>query len=664
MHEIHSYDLFDTCLLRTVAFPTDVFYTVALELLKRIPLLASVLSLEDFHACRIRAEGLARINSGKEEVTLRDIWTEMSRLFSYDVTDTGCGIELDAERQHITVNTDVLTLIASSRRSRAHIVYISDTYLPQSFLFELLREYGLFLPGDRLFVSSEVGATKATGNLYRHILTTERLRPVQIFHLGDNQHSDVAVPKSLGISAQHYSKTIPTRSEVAVLCSARTHKTSSSQLAGYSRIFRLAEHNASPSEVSLVASFLGPFLLTFVSWALQSAQRDEVKRLYFLSRDCYLMSRVASVLGPSYGIDTRYLRVSRQALLLPSIKEISSLGIPWLRRSFESATLGTLLAKLDLSGSVVEDLCLHAFRASDTTYPLKSDTDWKQLWDTLNTPPAKETLTSKVAERREAAVSYFTEQGLFEDVPWGIVDLGWHLVCQSSLKRMIGSSTMRGYYLGLNVTRVGPLEAGASRSLFYNSPGDWSTVVAPACIFSRATLLEHILGIAPHGTVHHYEITGATTQVIGPPLSGRMPLLSDRLGALLEEYASGADDTMVRALGDVLTAQDLLETLTHTFFASPDGELLEALSGISMATDQNNLDERPLFHPYSWRDYFQMLGDRAGLGFSPLQRGHAWKEASRLVSPRSIRAAYGCTQLLESILHRSIGILRYSAPSH
>src|SRR6202034_3422009 len=113
------------------------------------------------------------------------------------------------------------------------------------------------------------------------------------------------------------------------------------RLAGAMRAFRLGAKSEDADAVhELAAQFVGPFVMGFAIWALQRAQECGVKRLYFLSRDCQLVSKVARELSPQFGgIDCQYLYVSRQALFLPSAGDISPEGMPWLRRDFEEPAL-------------------------------------------------------------------------------------------------------------------------------------------------------------------------------------------------------------------------------------------------------------------------------------------------------------------------------------
>jgi hypothetical protein len=77
---IASFDVFDTCLTRRVAMPTDIFlecsHTMS-ELVGRHPTLAFE---EEFRWARDRGEQLARQESPYEDVTLSEVWEKTRQL--------------------------------------------------------------------------------------------------------------------------------------------------------------------------------------------------------------------------------------------------------------------------------------------------------------------------------------------------------------------------------------------------------------------------------------------------------------------------------------------------------------------------------------------------------------------------------------------------------
>ena len=69
----------------------------------------------------------------------------------------------------------------------------------------------------------------------------------------------------------------------------------------------------------LSANVVAMVYIPFALWVLEKAKKQGVKRLYFLSRDCYIIMKAAAVFAKDYDVDIKYLFVSRRCLYLPYI---------------------------------------------------------------------------------------------------------------------------------------------------------------------------------------------------------------------------------------------------------------------------------------------------------------------------------------------------------
>ncbi len=78
--------------------------------------------------------------------------------------------------------------------------------LPKSFLEQQLITHGFAQPGDGFYVSGELGATKATGNLFKQLLAQEKVSSAEVCHVGDHPHSDYEMPRQLGLEAELFSR--------------------------------------------------------------------------------------------------------------------------------------------------------------------------------------------------------------------------------------------------------------------------------------------------------------------------------------------------------------------------------------------------------------------------------------------------------------------------
>jgi FMN phosphatase YigB (HAD superfamily) len=603
---IISFDVFDTCLVRSTAFPSDVFQQIALDLRGSLePLLGSEF-VEHFSAARINAEARAFRTTSLEEVTLDEIWHQLAEMIPGIDETEGKQAELALERKILRANGEILMAVNEARKKGFKVVFTSDTYLPGDFIKENLQSHGLSRDGDSFYISSELGLTKRSGNLFNHLLAHEQVPPSLITHVGDNPRSDKEVPQRLGISTKQIVSTQLSSPERSLLSGEAIDPLTVSKLSGAMRAFRLRVPRSEQSAVAqdFVSEFLGPFMLTFAAWTLSQAKADRCARLYFLSRDCYLLSRVAAVLTKSFGgVDCRYLQVSRQALCLPSVVELSFAGMPWITRAWEKPSLDRLLAKLEIDVSQIDGNLLRLASAEGGDRTLQSTEDWNRFWAGINEEPIRTKLRNTIAHRRRAATAYFVLQGLMDEgVPWAVVDLGWWLTCQKALSDVLRIQDphccVRGYYLGLQSGRNSPAESGHARGLFYGLAPDKVGQVSSPEVFERVTVLEHVLGCAPHGTVRRYEFENDQPNPQCEELPDRSKAVFAELEILCLEFCRDNMD-LAENLSRPQIARHVIDKLLTSCFANPKPGWVHFLRPIEVSMDQNNIGAVPLARPYT-----------------------------------------------------------------
>ena len=633
---VHSFDVFDTCLTRRVPEPSTVFYDVARRVFARLGLAWSASLAEDFVAARLSAERIAREKSNREDTTLREIWQRLCGFMGWEDDPSLAECELAAEEDTLIPISIVRARVKAARLRGKRIIFVSDMYLPREFIWRQLVRHGVAETGDQLYVSSEAGLLKSTGNLFRQVMAQEKVAPAEMLHLGDNPHSDFKVPRRLGIRVELFTGHRLTTTEKAVAEVGRNPRGGVS-LAGAMREFRLADApEKDDGLIEVVSQFVAPFILGFATWVLRRAQEKGVKRLYFMSRDCQLTWKVASELAPRFGIDCRYLYVSRQALFLPAIDELSPAEMPWMRRSFEEPVLDRLLAKIELTYESIEPILGARAGTRRGGFQLRSAQDWDAFWQALKHESVKGRLLKSIQVRREAALQYFKAVGLFDPEPWAVVDLGWSLSCQQSLRKILRSAgrtdRVSGLYLELAQTRAAPSVAGEAESLFYQVPPD--AVQGREFMQSSATLMEHLLGCADHPTVHHYENAGpAYLKAIKPCVAS----FCDRLHCAVLRCARGSL-ALTEEFSDAASCRRMLDTLFRSFVWSPSKPTAQLLSTLQAGKDQNNLDEQPIVRSLTLGEaLLPVLPGGSGPLLSKWKaRERIWPQGSRAITPSSI----------------------------
>ena len=61
--------------------------------------------------------------------------------------------------------------------------------------------------------------------------------------------------------------------------------------------------------------YLGPFLTAFACWLEDNVQADKISRLFFLSRDGYMMKKAYEGIFPYSNVECRYVYFSRKSLI-------------------------------------------------------------------------------------------------------------------------------------------------------------------------------------------------------------------------------------------------------------------------------------------------------------------------------------------------------------
>jgi FMN phosphatase YigB (HAD superfamily) len=600
--KVYSFDVFETSLIRCVAVPSDVFRIIGRRVARGTANVSASELIEDFFSARIEAERLAREAAGAGECTLGSIWTILRSVLPGLLSTFGPEYELDGERSVIVANRQVAAQIAGLRARGARIIFASDTYLPEKFVRSELICHGLATEADACYVSSALNLTKESGSLFRYILQQEKIAAREMHHYGDNAWSDYSVPKRLGISSALYRDSALNKWERALIGRNALCQESGSFLAGSMRVSRLVPHDGDHADGArdLVATFLGPLVLIWASWVLGAARQDRVRRLYFAARDGYLVWRAARILASDFGeIDCRYLKISRKAVLVPAIIEISSRGIPWLRRSGKTPELQRLVQKLGLTWQEVAAAFSALAKAEGGRKLLITERDWSQFWEILQTPPVADVVRARIAHRRASAVAYLRAKGVTESaVPAAIVDVGPQARQQTAVQELLGGvrSSLRGYYLALETERAPLSASGRVRALFYQDAADRSRITGDHTIFRQIYAMEHVLGLAPHGTVQEYGV-GDPIEAVCAPVSIEYRKYVGKVVGELEKFCAEHRRDAILYVNES-AARELMDTLVRVWWSDPSKAAVESLGHVFVGDELNDTDSQLLVEPW------------------------------------------------------------------
>lgn len=424
-----SWDFWDTLVGRRLIKPTDIFSIIEQQM-----------SLPGFAEQRIRAEKISR--AGVKETNLERIYRFLD--LPEDLKNSAMELELQLEYRLS------FPILANTQCFRSEDIVISDMYLSKNEILKICNRCKIPVNPDNLYVSSEVGETKSSGDLYKHILNQ---RPIQN-HIGDNKISDVRKPQKLGIRSSHFKDGAFTTSTEEYWHNLDFH---GKIIAGAIRAGRLSyKHGYHKKRWEINTQIVAPLLIAFCEFIIESAIRKQINKLYFLSRDGQILKKISERIIEFKKLDIKciYLYTSRQAIHIPGFTTLSE-AKPWISAPPHPLTVDRVSKRLTINPN--HFLLLMRDHLSANTTP-ESHIDQMSLERIINNKELEDHIGRKSQGRFNDAISYFSSIGLIQD--WdsntkiGYVDVGWHCRIQQSLdsickKYGANPSNTIGFYLGI-----------------------------------------------------------------------------------------------------------------------------------------------------------------------------------------------------------------------
>ncbi|MEO0408199.1 MAG: HAD family hydrolase, partial [Cyanobacteria bacterium P01_A01_bin.135] len=462
-YSVISFDVFDTLVFRTVFEPRDVFLLMEEALID-----AYGKVFLGFSDQRFRAElnTCKRIWAGDRsaEFTLDDIYDELFFLnpefkaFGEVIKET----ELRTERRVTVPSLQALDLFRKAQALQKTIICVSDIYLPKEHIAEILENCG-YDKYDKLFVSCEAGANKASGELFDLVVADLKVKPQEILHIGDNGNSDIRKAQEKGLHAYQvpYGAKLLNQSRYF---GNQYQRYSFRETSGETLLRGLQKNYLLNRAKSLDASqkpgydigyqILGPICYGFVTWIIQHAKANEIKDLYFIAREGWFLQKAFDEVNQVRPTDIRshYLYASRRSLFVPFMTEpVSDFLFSFLVSSAPCKLNKYLKAlELDLDDERIQEL---GFTSREEIICPKSNEHDRQRLEQLFDQEA-EALQAIAAEEKRNYLEYLEEVGIASAKHIGLVDSGWFGRGQQRLQRFTKianpESKLFGFYLALH----------------------------------------------------------------------------------------------------------------------------------------------------------------------------------------------------------------------
>lgn len=571
--DVVSFDIFDTLIERRSGRPETVFAQLASHAAK------SGFVGNDFIATRQAAELAARQLAGKREVTIGEIYDQFARAtkLPLDVCLSLAEAECALEVKLCDGKAIGLLLLEAALRQGLQVYLVSDIYLPRSTIEAILAKAGIAGFTD-LLVSSELGATKHYGDLFELLLRRVGCVASRIVHVGDNPHSDVAIPRSKGMRALHLQKSEAMSGAPSLV---KWFKEDSAAPTGFwkshvagnllyreSQIYGLDDMDYGVGTIRLIgAQTLGPALLAFVQWLGRRAKIMGYKHLYFASRDGFYLKEAFDRLrmaDPSLPESSYFLasrKVCRAAGVrsqkdMIAIAEIDHYPMPV--RSFLQNRL--LLTDGDLRHVARSEL-------ERVVRDSKVDQDLHRLIETLSG-----SILKRCTAHAQAYSQYLKNIGI--DLPGAaLVDIGYRGTVQRNLSEILNCQ-LDGLYFVTWPSVSELLGRGLRYQSFITSPG-----VIDDPLVQYVQSLE-LLFSGTHGSVSHFEFQQGVPRAVMLDADTK-PRVRQTLNALRGGALEFLDDVLQRCPALVGTegpsGRDSIAPLVD-FFRAPSPLVADGLS--------------------------------------------------------------------------------------
>lgn len=426
--DIVSFDFYDTLFSRRVCSPRDIFeileYEIRTEMKMDIP-------YKELRNCAIQKLD--------DDYTLVELYQEIGRQAELEnqVIEEMYSREIRLEKQLLSARTCMLECFHYARDLKKELYIISDMYLPKSFYNSMLEKYCLDIAEERILISCERKGNKRQGTMWKQYLE-EFVKGKKVLHIGDDSKADIEIPQKYGITTYYVAAQMDMLRLSSIRCiEPHIVNIDSSLMMGLilNRIFENPFTLNSKKGIVTIQDaavmgyvVFGPIIYMFLTWVMEQAKADRVKKLVFMSRDGYFLQEdykyYSSRLHDS--VECCYIGISRQLAMTASIRTEKELW-DYINMPYSGSPIQLLEDRFNIKAKADEQ-----------------ELEWSELYGVY-----RHKIWEYVSEVRKNYLEYLEGNKLDNDC--AVVDLGYYGNNQRYLNELTGLH-MRGYYFNADLS--------------------------------------------------------------------------------------------------------------------------------------------------------------------------------------------------------------------
>ena len=226
-------------------------------------------------------------------------------------------------------------------------------------------------------------------------------------------------------------------------------------------------------------NYFGPLLYGFSMWLIENLNREGIGKVYFFSRDGFIMKKAFDMLNHGRPVKTYYLEVSRRSLRVPILwKDYSFDNILSMLGPSKLITINSIFDAVGLNISdYVRLLDKYSFDENSVFYrgDIQKNKELLSMYDELSRD-----IEENSKQEYDILVEYLKQNEI--GGKFAVVDIGWsggmQRFLETTLKEMNIDADIYGYYTGVADYYSRNIKDGIQLNLngwlfdFYHNPQD------------------------------------------------------------------------------------------------------------------------------------------------------------------------------------------------
>lgn len=426
--KVVSFDIFDTLVFRCVREPKEIFTFMYRYAPALFP---AYMNEDEWREARLLAEQIARKSkkneTGNEEVTLLDIYNSLPNIFTRKEEIMSC--EIETEKKYLQLNKDIYDTIYRLKSAGYKVILCSDMYLSLNNIMELLKSVAFdFSYIDKIYISSEVGKNKKTGEMFDYVVADLSIDYTELYHCGDNLANDIGQPFLKGIPTFYYS--VFSEAEYIYPFFFLEQEKSSDKIDEIYSIRILAGETRYTGEAKkwfqMGAMILGPLYTYAIEWVLNRMCEEKIEKIFPLMREGKFLSKLLSqaIMHRDNHIQITPLYVSRKAVyeaLKYNVSEMDIINI------FETVhyKVKDFFSFFDIDDCIGEFSKYIDNEIMELKLFIDGDTNvYASLLKYVTTPEMIKIINDRNIGKHKQIMNYFEKIGLVGN--YATFDIGWN----------------------------------------------------------------------------------------------------------------------------------------------------------------------------------------------------------------------------------------------